>query len=457
LTVDNQTDTLSVYINEDSVGSYDTQFSKINSSLVSVVKTNNLKDPISLKKISVRNYGSLILIQDIIIFFLMFLCLIFTSVTFYHRRPKLSEFYSNPNKFKHLLSDVFLSTFVFFLIASIVVYLGFAFAFGLSFGIITKALMVLILAFILFIFMGLFIGIMTTTEDINLFVTITVSSLMIFLSGLVLPSAYFGSTLSYLFNLNPYFLITKLLNVVVLFGNPASEFLFEIVILVAYLLIFVVFFYTTHYLFAAGDALLRNILKDKDEPSLEVEKTSYKYGGLNTEDISINQFQRLEEIRRKQRHHTSISKPSYKKVVKVNVEKNSRHDKHKQVEHGALIDGDFETEDNDSGVTKEQEEEPREDAFLEELYQEQLAEEAENDPKARTKKASSPAKLPKAKKTKASSSKTSSDEDDLILTIELENQILELKSDGLSDKQIIEKLKKKFKEEDIHTILTNIN
>ncbi|MBS3122474.1 hypothetical protein J4434_06350 [Candidatus Woesearchaeota archaeon] len=416
---DNITEKLTLNIDKDKLDQYTKYLTKINSSLVSVVKANSLTDQITLSTADTQNNRNGILISNVLLFFIMFVSLIFASITLYHRRLTVNEFYINPKRYKDLMKDIFLSTFTLSLGVSLVLFFVTSVVLNFSFfGELHKILLILILSIALFTLIGMMIGLLTKSEDVNLFASISTASIMIFFSELVLPTfVSYKSVVSYFFNINPFYITTKLFKQIVLLDKAIGAQVFEILILIILLLILMIFFVVINSLLVSSDNSLKVLLKNKEEEEIvhvgEPEDDS-KAPRLSTHEMSIDQFRKLEELRRLKKLRPDVT-PTYKETVKIKFEKKQKDDKVEKV---------------NTNVSKK-------------------------DVKAKEQKVEK--KEDKGKKTsERKEKKARSEEESLIASIELENEILELKGQGLSDKQIKEKLEEKYDEDDIETVLGNM-
>ena len=381
----NQTDVFEINIGEKSLTLFDESFTHINSSLVSTLKENSLSDPITIKKIKIQDKSLLILITNILMFFTILLTIIFSSVVFFYRKSNLDDMYSNVGVYKKLAFETFFSSFVIFLSLSLVIFLLVLLAFGLSFSLIFKLLLILILSSSVFTFIGMFIGSLTKVEDINLFASISVASVMIFFSNLILRNYDPNSFLHYLFNLNPYHLITKLIKHTILFNNGFGGFVYELMILFVLLLSFATFFVALYYILIEKDFLAKFVIKDKSEKAYkDIKHIRKSVPSLSTEELSLSQFQEVEELRRKRKHYQSQSRTTYQNIVHVNVEKKKKLDQQlkdntKDEKLVSKIDKKVNKQaDKQVGNKADSEDsadESRGDEYLEELYKEQLKEE----------------------------------------------------------------------------------
>ncbi|MFH1440001.1 MAG: ABC transporter permease [Candidatus Woesearchaeota archaeon] len=456
----NQMNILFVNVDESRLDIYGNYLSAINSSLAFVLGAHEFKDSVSIKRIELKNSGFAVFISNIILFFVVFLSLMFAAVTFFYRKPDIDEFYLNPRKYTKLLYETFFSGFVLFLVSSLIIFFVLSFLLGFSFfAVFFRIVFILAGAVALFTLIGMFIGLFTSTEDLNLFVSISIVSIMVFLSELIFPTS---SLVSYFSNINLYALTTKMFKHLVLLSKDLGDYFFEIMILVIFVMIFVIIFTIFNYLFVTNDKSLKNFINDRKEDRKWVDVS--RYGGsrsprLSTEELSLNQYRRLEELKAKGRAHESQIKPTYKDVVNVKIDKHiSKHIDNNTKDSGA--------EYVKAKVYKrreEEHEEPRGDEYLQELYEEQLEEvDCKNGKNDSSKKGNnqnrktSSAEDVKAKAQKAITKRGENEADDLILSIELENEILELKHKGLKEDEIVERLKDKYDEEDISMVLANM-
>lgn len=421
---DNITEKLTLNIDKDKQEVYKKYLTKINSSLVSVVKANSLTDQITLSTANTQNNRTGILISNVLLFFIMFVSLIFASITLYHRRPTVNEFYINPKRYKDLMKDIFFSTFTLGLGVSLVLFFVTSVVLNFSFfGELHKILLILILSVALFTLIGMMIGLLTRNEDINLFASISTASIMIFFSDLVLPTfVSYKSVVSYFFNINPFYITTKLFKQVVLLNKSIGTQVFEMLILIILLLIIIIFFVVINSLLVSSDNSLKVLLKNKEEEEIvhmgEPEDDS-KSPRLSTHEMSIDQFRKLEELRRLKKLRPDVT-PTYKETVKIKFEKKQKEEKVEKVKDKV-----------NANVSKK-------DVRAKEQKVEQKKEE-------------------KGKKTgEKKEKKVRSEEESLIASIELENEILELKGQGLSNKEIKEKLENKYDEEEIDAVLGNM-
>jgi hypothetical protein len=471
----NTTDILTFNIGENYQANSVKYLSAINSSLVSVVSSKSLADHISLKKVQIRDRKIAVLVIQILMFFLMFLTMTFASVIIFYKKPKLSELYSNRQLYKYLILDCFFSTFLFFLVVSFVLFLILSLAFNISLFLVFKSLLIMIFALSMLTFVGLLTGLLTTIEDINLFATVSIASIMIFLSELILPS--YTGILSYLINVNPYHITIKLLKNTVLFGKSIGGYSFEFMILLICVAVLATLFILVYYLFGENDTSLRKIIKDKHEYHPHPDDFDKpRSPSLRTEDMSMHQYQHLEELRKIRAKQTAQSKPTYQSIVKVKLDKpksESRTDRtdSRDLREGRATLGSLRQHNDDRDDRREtSEKEERGDEYLEELYEKEYKDEDQkkgitvsrrNDdnemqeigkPSGTSGRALSSKKQAK----KGREVEDQEDTDNLIASIDLENKVLQLKHKGLKDSEIISKLKGRYKESEIRDVLSNI-
>jgi ABC-type multidrug transport system permease subunit len=433
----NQSDIMTMNIGEKSLHLFDDAFITINSSLVNAIKDSGSTDPITIRKVKIFDKNLAILVFNIMFFFIAFLTLTYASVVYFYRKPKLDDLYANPESYKELILGSFFSCFLLFLIVSLVVFFLIAFSLGLPYVLLWKSLLILVFSLGIFTLTGMLIGSFTRVEDINLFASISVASVMIFLSELIMPNYDPNSILHYLFNINPYHLTTKLLKHSVLFGKGLSAYFYEIMILFVILLLFVTFFVAIYYMLLEKDYSIKNIYNEKSNKAYrDMQRVQKSVPSISTDRLSVSQFQQLEELRRLRRHNDAPIRPSYKKTVNVQVQKNKKVNEFKKTS----------VETNKEGEFKEDVEAPRGDEYLEELYKQQLESDGETTIRKEV------TATTRAKKIKPHTE----DEEELLTTVELEGEVLELKQSGKSDADIIKKLKKTYDEEDIRIVLANL-
>ncbi len=469
----NETDVLTFNIGENYQVNSVKYLSAINSSLVSVVTSNSLSDHISLKKVQIKDRKLAVLVLQIIMFFIMFLTMTFASVIMFYKKPKLSELYNNRNLYKYLILDCFFSTFIFFLLISFVLFLILSLAFDMPLFLVIKSLFIMIFALSMLTFIGLITGLLTTIEDINLFATVSIASIMIFLSELILP-AYTG-ILSYLININPYHITIKLLKNTVLFGKSLGSYSFELMILVVCVLVLTTLFVMIYYLFGENEGTLRRIIKDKHEHHPHPDDFDKpRSPSLSTEEMSMHQYQHLEELRKIRAKQIAQSKPTYQSIVKVKLDNKPKIEPRtdsRDLREGRATIGSLRQSGNqyeNSRQSREDKEESRGDEYLEELYEKEYKDEDQkkgiavprrsndDDDMQEIGKSGSKSVSSKKQGKKGRDVEDREDADNLIASIDLENKILQLKHKGLKDSEIIAKLKGRYPESEIKDILSNI-
>lgn len=417
--VDNVSDKITFSIGEKKQSDSARYLAAINSSMVSSVQTNAFSDAISIMKINIEDREFPNLVLNIFLFFIMFLTIMFASVIFYYEKPEVSEFFSNPDKFKKLVLEVFFSTFtLFFTLGLVLLFILSLLLSFLSLGAFLWMVLLLMLSVALFSAIGLLIGMLTSSEDMNLFVSMSLASIFVFLSDLILPMS---SVIPYFATLNPYAMSAMLFKHLVLLSSRFGVISYEFTYIFAYLLLFILIFVAVGYMFINKDERLKLVLADKEDDFkwLEDHAAANKMPKIHTEELSLSQYKRLEELRKVKMQHSSEVKATYKDVVNVKIQKKVETEEPKVESRG-------------KAATERKEEKRREEKKKEEYVKEERT---------------------KEDKTKDKKQREKVEAESLIETIEIENEVLSLKSQGLSEKQIIEKLKSRYDEEDIEQIL----
>jgi len=201
----------------------------------------------------------------------------------------------------------------------------------------------------------------------------------------------------------------------VVLSHSLGLYVSDVFLLAGYILIFVIFFVIIDNLLIAKDKFLSNIIFNKEYDAGVAKMQSFKKAPrISTEDLSVFQFQKLRQLRKKETEMHQSLKPSYKRVVKVKLNKEEKRFVDKK------LDSKFEKPAKQSAAKGSG----------------QQSKEAQSS-------------------SKKSRSEARSEEEDLIMSIELENRILELRSSGMKNDQIFQELRKEFDEDDIKKMLSS--
>lgn len=458
---DAQPDAVSLFADNSDEEKYNDLLTSVNASLVSAINVKQVSDKVLIKTENIKSQAEGSIILGIITFFIMFVSVIFASVTTFHRRADASEYSAQPNKYSELVYDILLTTFISAFILSLALLWGFSFYSGAPFlGVLHKILLILIFSLPLFAMIGILIGFLAMTEEMNLFASISTMSIFVFLSDVILPYGWQKSLLYYIFHVNPYYLSSTLFTKMMLLSSKLSENITYILTLLIIALLFVTVFIVLNYVLLTDYSKLLNIIKVKKRDYyghdyVDINKLR-NYQQLNTEELSKEDYALMTLLSQRSKNVARGVRPQYKSIVNVKLNKdekrNLRNFEEKKIEK---------LEEHMKMAAQKRQEERQEKKYCTPSHtnakqqEDNVFHEKQHSQHYVGDVACHPSHPTNGDASKGNDSKR--DEEDLIMSIELENEILELKNKSMRDEEIVEKLKGKFDINDIKRIIRNFS
>jgi len=143
---------------------------------------------------------------------------------------------------------------------------------------IFASILIIFLSLTVFIFGGIFLGNLFNTSQAITMGTISIGSILLFLSNLVLPIETLSPAIQNLIKYNPYVLASEALRRAILFQTPIKGMIFEITVLTIYSIlllagiIIVIKIYSSKYLSSIHITGKRNIIRNPEDHYLHIKE-----------------------------------------------------------------------------------------------------------------------------------------------------------------------------------------
>lgn len=218
---------------------------KINAQInaLKVTSAESIVNPITtrVEPITAKSNNLNFIFPYLVILMVVFISIMLSSTIIIIEKTSKAYFrnFTTPTKDFTFISSVFLTSF-FVIILQLILVLVLAYYF-LNTTILTNiwfALLTLFLSIILFTFLGMIIGYLFNSQEAVTMASISVGSVLLFLSNLVLPLETMSDAVQEIARYNPYVVASELLKKVTLFSSEWSSIQTDFIIMGAFIVVF---------------------------------------------------------------------------------------------------------------------------------------------------------------------------------------------------------------------------
>lgn len=232
---------------KEDVDSIKSSIERINAQInaIKITSAESIVNPITtrVEPISTKSSNLNFIFPYMVILIIVFISIMLSSTIIIIEKTSRAYFrnFTTPTKDFTFIASVFLTSFL-VVVVQLVLILLLAYYF-LNTTILTNVgftLLTLLVAIIVFTFLGMIIGYLFNSQEAVTMASISVGSILLFLSNLVLPLETMSDTIQSIARYNPYVIASELLKRVTLFSSEWSTIQMDFILLSAFMVIFFV-------------------------------------------------------------------------------------------------------------------------------------------------------------------------------------------------------------------------